>query len=155
MLDYKKIQRDIVKWVYDGRVKLGRYQEDFAVIVDGNYLFLIPEKEFMFDAGKLSGRCRQEKLIDCTKFFDHLDDAKTILPTGFNCIKEKKEYAYYKEETGADVKILKEPLKYLDRYSDPLLVKAPGRAMLVYLYAAGNITILSGLIMPAYFEVNE
>lgn len=155
MLDYTKIQKMVLDGMKKNRIKLGTYQNDFCIAVDDSYLLIVPHKEFLFDAMKVLKACHQETAFDGDKLFSYLNDSKELVYTGFSCRYENTLYRYYKTENGEEVKVKDEPFKYIDKWSDPMVTKAPGRATPCYLYTVGHITTLVGIIMPAYFKIGD
>lgn len=155
MLDYTKIQKMVLDGMKKNRIKLGTYQNDFCIAVDGSYLLIVPHEMFLLDAVKVLKACHQETAFNGDKMFSYLDDSKPLTSTGFTCLHEKVLYRYYKTTAGENVTMMDEPFKYIDKWSDPMVTKAPGRATPCYLYTVGNITTLVGIIMPAYFKIGD
>lgn len=150
-MEYNKLFNVALKGMEKNRVKFGSYDNQKAIIIDGCYLILVPESDFMLDVEKCLNKTKQVTLIDCGRMLSGKEEAEQyqLTDTHFKVKIEKIEYHIYKygEES---VYFREEALSYLSKWEDIQICKAPGRANPGFLYVAGNITRFIGIVMPFY-----
>lgn len=153
-MEYNKLFNIALKGMEKNRIKIGQYKDQKAIIVDGCYLILIPDRDFMLDMVKCLKKCCQETPIDCGRMFDHEEEASyhQLTDTKFVCRMNGVQYHYFESEHGEKLYFREEAFSYLFKYEDLNVCKAPGRTEPGYIYAAGTITRLVGLVMPMYHK---
>lgn len=136
-MNVKKINKVILEALMkaDNQVKIGRYNEQFGVTVDGYYMVLINDCDFPFDPNKIKGNN-----LDVKQFLNfNFKDAQ--LSSNIKVIEGKKECVEIKNES-ENVYINR---KYLDFFDKTCTFRIDGKTKPVYVYENEELV---GLIMP-------
>lgn len=151
-MEYNKLFNIALKGMDKNRVKIGTYGENKAIIIDGCYLILVPDRDFLLDVDKCLKKCNQVTPVDCSRMFEEENEAldHRLTDTKFICKMNGIQYHYFESQNGEKVYFREEPFSYLSKWEDLQVYKKPGRANPGYIYAFGNITLLVGLVMPMY-----
>lgn len=151
-MEYNKLFNVALKGMEKNRIKIGEYDGNKAIIVDGCYLILVPDRDFLLDMDKCLKKCNQVTPVDCSRMFEGENEAldHRLTDTKFICKMNGIQYHYFESQNGEKVYFREEPFSYLSKWEDLQVYKKPGRANPGYIYAFGNITLLVGLVMPMY-----
>lgn len=149
-MEYNKLFNVALKGMEKNRIKIGEYDENKAIIVDGCYLILVPDQDFLLDSDKCLKKCKQETPIDCSRMFAQENEALEyrLTDTKFVCKVNGIQYHYFEGQNGEKVYFREEAFSYLSKWEDLCVHKLPGRGNPGYIYAVVNITRLVGIVMP-------
>lgn len=151
-MEYNKLFNVALKGMEKNRIKIGEYDGNKAIIVDGCYLILVPDRDFMLDMDKCLEKCKQVTPVDCSRMFSQEREAedKPLRDTKFISKINGVQYHYFTSANGEELYFREEAFSYLSNREDLCVNKLPGRGKLGYIYAVGNITRLVGIVMPMY-----
>lgn len=151
-MEYNKLFNVALKGMEKDRIKIGEYDGQKAIIVDGCYLILVPDREFLLDMEKCLKKCNQVSPVDCSRMFTQENEALDyrLIDTKFVCKMNGVQYHYFEGQNGEKLYFREEAFSYLSKWEDLQVCKKPGRANPGYIYAFGNITRLVGIVMPMY-----
>lgn len=150
-MEYNKLFNVALKGMEKNRVKIGEYDGQKAIIIDGCYLILVPDRDFLLDSDKCLKKCNQETPVDCSRMFAQEREAEeySLEDTHFICKMNGVQYHHFigKNEV---LDFREEAFSYFSRWEELLMCKKPGRGNPGYIYAVGNSTRLVGIVMPFY-----
>lgn len=153
-MEYNKLFNVALKGMEKNRVKIGEYEGKKAVIIDTVYLILVPDSDFMLDVEKCLKRCNQVTPVDLGRIFTRENEALNyhLTDTKFVCKINGVQYHYFEGADGEKVYFREEAFSYLSKWEKLQVCKKPGRENPGYIYAAGNITHMVGLVMPMCYN---
>lgn len=152
-MEYNKLFNVALKGMEKNRIKMGEYDGNKAIIVDGCYLILVPDRDFMLDMDKCLAKCNQVTPVDCSRMFSQEREAiedRPLRDTKFISKMNGVQYHYFTSANGEKLYFREEAFSYLSKWEDLRVQKLPGRGNMGYIYAVGNIMRLVGLVMPMY-----
>lgn len=141
-MDYNYINTLISKSFYTGgKIIFGSYDENtVGVTTDGFVMYLIPEKDFIFDKVKLNRAPTDVKrLINTQGYEDAVRSNESIAA-------DKKTLAIFKNDN-VEVFVNLKLLKAFDNRTSTYKIKSPQTPVLVY-----ENNILVGFVMPTKHE---
>lgn len=150
-MEYNKLFNVALKGMEKNRIKIGEYEGQKSVIVDGCYLILVPDRDFLLDVDKCLKKCRQEKPVDCSRMFTQEREVEeyNLEDTHFICKMNGVQYHHFIGRNEL-LDFREEAFSYLSKWEELLVCKKPGRANPGYIYAVGNFIRLVGLVLPFY-----
>lgn len=151
-MEYNKLFNIALKGIEKNRVKIGECDGQKAIIVDGCYLILVPDEDFLLDVDKCLKKCHQVTPVDCSRMFTQENEALDcrLTDTKFVCKMNGVQYHYFEGQNGEKIYLREEAFSYLSKWEDLQVCKMPGRGQPGYIYAFGNVTRLVGIVMPFY-----
>lgn len=151
-MEYNKLFNIALKGMEKNRVKIGEYEGQKAIIIDGCYLILVPDRDFMLDMEKCLKKCNQVTPVDCSRMFTQENEALDyrLNDTKFVCKMNGVQYHYFEGQNGEKIYFREEAFSYFSKWEEMRVHKLPGRGNPGYIYAVGNITCLVGVVMPCY-----
>lgn len=151
-MEYNKLFNVALKGMEKNRVKIGAYRDFKAIVIDGCYLILVPDREFLLDVDKCLKKCNQVMPVDFSRMFTQENEVVDyrLNDTKFVCKMNGVQYHYFEGQNGEKVYFREEAFSYLSKWEDLQVCKKPGRANPGFIYAFGNITRLVGIVMPMY-----
>ena len=155
-MEYNKLFNATLKGMDKNRVKIGEYDGQKAIIVDGCYLILVPDQDFMLDLDKCLKKCDQVTPVDCSRMFTRENEVQDyrLTDTKFVCKVNGIQYHYFEGQNGEKVYFREEAFSYLSKWEELQVCKKPGRGQPGYIYAFGNITRFVGIVMPVCLNEN-